>query len=110
MAAWVAARGSSPGPLFVRIGKGSRMTDSRLSDQAVRFILEARADQAGIPIPRPHDARRTFVTTLLDRGNDALIVAKLAGHADVRTTMRYDRRDEHAKRRAAESLDVPFRA
>ncbi len=109
VAAWVAVRGSAPGPLFVRIGKGSRMTEARLSDQAVRFILEARADQAGIPVPRPHDARRTFVTTLLDRGNDALIVAKLAGHADVRTTMRYDRRDEHAKRRAAESLDVPFR-
>ncbi|MBP7866859.1 MAG: hypothetical protein KA419_13025 [Acidobacteria bacterium] len=48
------------------------------------------------------------MTTLLNRGNDALIVARLAMHADVRTTLRYARRDEHAKRRAAESLDVQF--
>jgi site-specific recombinase XerD len=107
--AWLTARGNEPGPLFWPAdGRGRPLVNRRMTDQAVLLLLRRRAAQAKIAAFTPHDLRRSFISDLLDAGADMVTVQKLAGHANVQTTARYDRRGEEAKRRAVELLRVPF--
>lgn len=109
LADWLAVRGNAPGPLFVPVNKAGRLDNRRMTAQAVWNLLEKRAAEAGVREFSPHDLRRTFVSDLLDAGADIATVAKMAGHANVQTTARYDRRPEDAKRKAAGLLHVPYR-
>lgn len=106
---WLAIRGDRAGPLFCLIRKGGHIWFNRLTTQAVYHILNERAQQAGVKAVSPHDFRHSFISDLLDKGADIVTVQKLAGHADVSTTARYDRRGDEAKRKAAELLHVPYR-
>lgn len=106
--AWLNVRGREKGPLFVRFNKGGKLTLSRLTDQAIMWIFKARAQAAGITAFSPHDLRRTFISDLLDAGADISTVQQLAGHSQVTTTARYDRRGEVTKRKASQLLWVPF--
>ena len=106
---WLAIRGVLPGYLACQVTKGQViLPDFSLSPAAVRLRLERRAEQACIPPCSPHDLRRSFVTQLLDGGIDLNIVSRLAGHAGVQTTARYDRRDARAAERAVEVLHTPW--
>lgn len=136
---WLVIRGTQPGPIFVEVNKGGRVLIEResmivkpfrkirgvevpnkktgqtiyrggpMTSQAIYNMVAKRAREAGIKNFSPHDVRRTFISHLLDAGADIATVAKMAGHANVQTTARYDRRPEEAKRKAAELLHVPYK-
>jgi site-specific recombinase XerD len=105
---WLSIRGTEAGPLFVPINKGGRILHSRMTGQAVMAVVSKRARQAAVAHLSPHDFRRTFVSDLLDAGADITTVSKLAGHANIATTSRYDRRGEETKRKTAGLLHVPY--
>jgi site-specific recombinase XerD len=136
---WLTIRGNEPGPLFVEVNKGGKVLSERqsmvvkptrkvggvdvpnknagqtiyrggaLTSQAIYNMVVKRAQEAGVKNFSPHDVRRTFISHLLDAGADIATVSKMAGHANVQTTARYDRRPEEAKRKAAELLHVPYK-
>ena len=107
LTAWLEHRGIQAGPLFCPVRQSGEVGISGLRGESVAYILRCRQEEAGIEPFSPHDLRRTFVTTLLDAGEDVLTVQRLAGHADVTTTARYDRRGEGGKRRAVQQLAIP---
>lgn len=80
--------GRTNGPLFCT------STGARLDSTAVRRLLRrlaASAVTAKARTIRPHDFRHAFVTLSLDAGVSLSDVQDAAGHADPRTTRRYDR-------------------
>lgn len=95
LAAWIASRGNSPGPLFRPLDPGAS-PDERLTGEAVRRIVAALGKRSGLArVPRPHGLRHSAVTEALDAGRDIRDVRRFARHADINTTIRYDdnRRD-----------------
>ena len=109
MSDWLAVRGVDPGALFVAVNKSGKITNyEHMTPKTIYKMLAKRASEAGVKSFSPHDMRRTFVSDLLDAGADITTVSKMAGHANVATTARYDRRPEEAKRKAASLLHVPY--
>lgn len=78
--------GREEGPIF------QTRTGRRLDRHAAQKIVRRIARDAGIKIPiSPHSLRHSFVTAALDAGVPLRGVQDAAGHADPRTTRRYDR-------------------
>jgi site-specific recombinase XerD len=94
---WLEIRGQSGGPLFVSVDKAGTLGTEPLRGQSVRYILQSRAEQAGVKPFSPHSMRRTTATIALERGVDLAIVQKMLGHRHLSTTALYDRRGRSGK-------------
>ena len=84
------------GPLFLnRAGSG------RLAYTTSYALIRRLAVRAGIPAAdhlSPHSLRHSFATELLDSGVPLQNVQDAMGHADPRTTRRYDRSRQNLDR------------
>lgn len=100
---WLEIRGRSPGYFICRIDRWHMVPIHKegITPSHVLRLVEKRANHT-----KPHDLRRTFVGMLLDAGVDLSTVAQLAGHSQVTTTARYDRRGELRKRQAVKKIDI----
>ena len=106
--AWLALRGTEPGPLFHAINRWEQINNNGLTPEAIRKILIRRALAAEIDPVTPHDLRRTYATNLIAASVPLPTVQKLMGHASVTTTANYDRAGEDAKIAAANTIFIPY--
>lgn len=91
LAAWLAVRGDTPGPLFVRLDPAAE-APGRLAGDGIHKMIGALGKRAGLTKPlRPHGLRHQGVTRVLDRnGGDLRAAARFSRHRDIRTLSRYD--------------------
>ncbi|WP_238487910.1 tyrosine-type recombinase/integrase [Actinoplanes flavus] len=85
---YLTERGGEPGPLFVT------STGARVDRHAVFRLIRRLAADAGIASAdrlSPHSLRHSFATTARAEGVPLEDVQDAMGHADPRTTRRYDR-------------------
>lgn len=88
--------------LFNRIRKGGAIVDVPITKHAINHIVKQRALQVGIQI-MPHDFRRSFITRIIDE-HDLAIAQKMADHATMATTARYDMRGDDKKRTVVDGM------
>jgi integrase len=74
--------------------------------QGAQKVWRSIRKAAGLPDVRIHDLRHTFASTALAEGASVVVVAKLLGHTQLRTTARYAHLAADAVRDAANRVGV----
>lgn len=88
-------------------GKTKRLTERPLTGVDVCRLVKRRLAGAGLPRDlSPHSFRVATITNLLTEGVPLEDVSHLAGHADVRTTRLYDRRQRRVTRNTVERISL----
>lgn len=100
-------KGAPDDPLLIGVRGFNPKPGARMGPETVRQALRRLTAAAGVEPVKPHDARRSYVSSLLAAGADLSTVAALAGHRQTTTTARYDRRPEAARAAAANLLLWP---
>jgi site-specific recombinase XerD len=114
--AWLAALSATPqivtstaAPLFIQFRKGDNPDKhlSGLSTNAIENIVKYYAKLAELPVHlSPHSLRASFVTLALEGGARLQQVQYAVGHADPRTTERYQKRKLNLEDHASDYLHL----
>ena len=95
-------------PLFrTAVRNTKQLTDRAMSGQDICLMVKRRLGRAGLPSSlSPHSFRVATATDLLEQGVPVEDVQYLLGHADVRTTRLYDRREQKVTRNLVERISI----
>lgn len=74
--------------LFTGFVKGQKATQRGITDRQIANIVEGYAARAGVHAT-PHDLRASAITFFIDTKAPLVVVQRLVGHSDPKTTERY---------------------
>ena len=88
---WLNISKIKKGPLFVKFSKGSKLTNSRLSDQSVALIIKEYLLKAGIDGKNysGHSLRSGFATSAAEAGAEERSIMAMTGHKSTDMVRRY---------------------
>ena len=82
----------------------STQKSEKFSANTAAQHLKHLYDRAGILGASSNSGRRTWLTTLSQKGVSVFVLADMAGHKSLQTTMRYVTVNDEMKRNAAELI------
>jgi site-specific recombinase XerD len=97
------ARLAGEGERALFVGRGGR----RLSKRSVDDVVRGLGKDAGVKLSA-HVLRHTFLTVLVRKGSDLVLVAELAGHRRLETTRRYSLPSDIDRLLAVENLQIDY--
>jgi site-specific recombinase XerD len=105
LAAWLAVRGTDPGPLFTSASDRSR--GERLSLAAIRRIVKDAYRAAGITeaTKTSHSLRHTAISQAIEKTRDPLRVKGMSRHASLDTLMIYWHESDRLTNAAEDAID-----
>ena len=88
---WIQISNISSGSLFRRFSKGSKLTESRLTDQSVALLLKKYLTLAGIDSKNysGHSLRSGFATSAAESGAEERSIMAMTGHKSTEMVRRY---------------------
>jgi site-specific recombinase XerD len=88
---WIEISKIKSGPLFRRFNKGSKLSESRLSDQTVALLIKDYLKIAGIESRNysGHSLRSGFATSAAESGAEERSIMQMTGHKSTEMVRRY---------------------
>ena len=102
LTAWLAVRGSAPGPLFYQIDPQGRLTDMPMSDRSIARLIQKYAGRVGLDpeTVAGHSLRAGFLTEASRAGATIAKMQEVSRHKKVEVLLGYVRSaelfDDHA--------------
>lgn len=105
---WCDSSGATSGAMFRPIDRHGHMSDQRLTDHAVAFIIKRACSRAGIDPATysGHSLRRGFATSAASGGADGLLIRRTTGHKSDAMVNQYVEEGTRFGRHAQDFIDT----
>ena len=105
---WIDLTKINSGSLFRRFSKGSRLTESRLTDQTVALLIKEYLQLAGIDSKNysGHSLRSGFATSAAEAGAEERSIMTMTGHKSTQMVRRYIKEANLFKNNALKNIKI----
>ena len=105
---WLEASKITSGPVFRRFAKGSRLSNTRLTDQTVALLIKEYLNLAGIDSKNysGHSLRSGFATSAAESGAEERSIMAMTGHKTTEMVRRYIKEANLFKNNALNKIKI----